>query len=424
MLFTRLLENISRIKYIGYYIAVVGFVVALIFSFAVYPKISSLYNLTLDPDDHGPLGYGIWKLRSLAYYPDTQPTVGRGPSYPLFEAFCLMITNSWWPQSVQIGQCILFALTCFLVFWISKTLWSNRVAVLISLICAFHPFVFWYTSRIWIETLAIFLFTLLIASILYLTLKPSMTRSIILGCVLAISALCKQTFLPYVLFVPLFLGILKNKKIGCRFIVYTFITAVLVILPWTIRNWTLTKKFIPVHVRAGSNIFLGDVMVDNYTKSPFSIDALWRKAYTPINAVKQTIPEHLERWERELILDSKSLEKSIDRYRKMPTFIFKKMIFNGLMFWTLGETTQKSAVITLMQMPLLFLFILTTIKVIKQKNILTVQGGNILFVWLYFILHLPFFAIARFGVVLIPTMLTSLGVIMTKLHEKEIADEK
>lgn len=204
-----------------------------------------------------------------------------------------MITNGWWPQSVQLGQCILFALTCFLVFWISKTLWSNKVAVLISLICAFHPFVFWYTSRIWIETLATFLFTSLIASILYLTLKLSTTRSIILGCVLAICALCKQTFLPYILFIPLFLSILKSKKIGRRFLVYTFAAAVFVILPWTIRNWTLTKKFIPIHVKSGVTLIWGDLMVENYKKSPFSGDGLSRPAKTTIISAQQTIPKHM-----------------------------------------------------------------------------------------------------------------------------------
>lgn len=424
MLFTSLLKNVSSFKYIGYYIAVVGLVVALVFSFVVYPKISSPYHVILDSDGYGALGYGIWKFGSLSYYSDTQPTVSRGPGYPLFEAFCLMITNGWWPQSIQIAQCILFALTCFLVFWISKTLWGNKVAVLISLICAIHPFVIWYTSRIWIETLATFLFTLLIASILCLTLKPSKTRSIILGCVIAISALFKQTFLPYILFIPLFLGILKSKKIGRRFIVYTFVTAVFVILPWTIRNWTLTKKIIPVHISAGHALMWGDVMVENYTKSPFSGAALYAPVRAVLISAGQTIPEHMEGWKRELILDSKLLEQSIDRYRKNPAFIFKKIIYNALMLWTLGETNQKSAIIALMQIPLLFLFILATIKVIKQKNILTVQGGNILFVWLYFILHLPLVALARYGVVLIPTMLISLGVLMPKLHEKEETNEK
>ena len=94
------------------------------------------------------------------------------------------------------------------------------------------------------------------------------------------------------------------------------------------------------------------------------------------------------------------------------------------MFWTLGHTLQKSAVISLMQIPLLILFILASIKTIKQKKILTISGGNILFVWLYLILHLPLLALARYGVVLIPAILTSFGVLMPKLYEKEEANEK
>jgi 4-amino-4-deoxy-L-arabinose transferase-like glycosyltransferase len=419
MHFMKILNKLSSIKYIGYYIAMVGFVFALVFSFVIYPEISIPLHAVLDSDYYGALGYGIWKLGSLSYYPDTHPIVGRGPLYPLFEAFCLIVTNGLWPQSVQLGQCILFALTCFLVFWISKILWGNKVAVLTSLICAIHPFVLWYTSRIWIETLAIFLFTLLIASVLYLTLKPSIKRSILLGVVLAVSALCKQTFFLYIFVVPLFLSTMKNIKDRWRYVVCTVVVAELVILPWTIRNWRLTQKFIPIHVGSGTTIFWGDLLVEHYTKSPFSgTDKFKDSVSTAISSADQTISEHVEGWKRELVLDSILIKKSIEHYRNNPAFIFKKILCNSVFFWTLGESTLKSAVIASMQIPLLFLFILATIKVIKQKNILTVLGGNILFVWLYFFLHLPIIGAGRYSVVLIPAMLTSLGVLMPNWQEK------
>ena len=300
-------------------------------------------------------------------------------------------------------------------------MWGKRVAVLTALICALHPFIIWYTPRIWIETLAIFLFTSLIASTLYLTLKPTKTRSIIVGCILGISVLCKQTFLTYIVVIPLFLLCLKHNRIALRYIAYIIFSAVVLILPWTIRNWNLTGKIIPVHVRLWFNTYAGDVMVENYTTSPFALGNLWVPVARKVAAIKQTLPEDLEAWEQELRLDEAYRKESIERYQKNPLFIFKKIICNALMFWTLSETNLKSAVIALMQIPLLLLFTLATIKTIKQKNLRTIQGGTIVFVWLYFLLHLPIAATGRYAIILIPTILTSLGVLMPKLHNRKKA---
>jgi 4-amino-4-deoxy-L-arabinose transferase-like glycosyltransferase len=416
---TKLLTNIGNLRHVEYYIASMGLIAALVFSFVIYPKISIPFHVGLDPDNYGALGYGIWKLGSLSYYPETQPTISRGPFYPLFEAFCLMISGGWWPQSVQLGQCILFAFTCLLVFWISKTLWGKKVAVLTSIICAFHPFVIWYTSRIWIETLATFLFTLAIACVLYLTLRPSISRSILLGIVLTISALCKQTFFLYIFLVPLFLGVIRNKRIGRRFIVCVVAVAILAILPWTIRNWRLTHKLIPIHGGAGMTIFWGDLLAEYYTQSPFSgAEKFMASVSAAIASIDQTISEHVEGWEGELLLDSRLLEKSIERYRNNPAFILKKVFSNAIFFWTLGESNLKIAVISSMQIPLFILFVFATVKVIMQKKILTVLGGIILVVWLYYFSHLPIIAAGRYGVVLIPAMLTSLGMLMPSWHEK------
>jgi 4-amino-4-deoxy-L-arabinose transferase-like glycosyltransferase len=416
----KLPSNISSDRYVGYYIASTGLIVALIFSFVIYPNIASPLHAVLDSDRYGALGYGIWKLGSLSYYPDTQPTVSRGPFYPYFEAFCLMISDGWWPQSVQLGQCVLFALTCLLVFWISKTLWGIRVAALLSITCAFHPFVLWYTSRIWVETLATFLFTLTITSMFYLTLKPSITRSILFGVVLAISALCKQTFFIYIFIIPLFLIAVKNSKVGWRYLICTVVVASFIVLPWTIRNWRLTHKFIPVHGGSGAAIFWGDLLVEHYTQSPFSgAEEFEASLSAVIVSINQTIPEHMEGWERELVLDSRLLSKSIEWYRNNPTFILKKVFSNAIFFWTLGESNLKTAVISSMQIPLFLLFIIATIKVIKQNKTLTVFGGTILFVWLYYLSHLPITAAGRYGVVLIPTMLSALGVLLPRWHEKK-----
>lgn len=419
-LLKRLLNYLSSVRYIGYYVALVGLFLSLVFSFVVYPKIAIPYHAVLDTDSYGVLGYGLWKNGTLSYFPHDEPTVHRGPTYPIFIAFLLMITDGWWPYSVQAAQCFLFGLTCLMVFWISKTLWGIKVAVLSSILCAFHPFLIWYTSRIWIETLATFLFTALIAGILYLSLRPTIPKAVIVGCILGISALCKATFLPFIVIVPLLLGYLKDKKIGWRFLSCIFLISLMFLLPWSIRNLNLTGKIIPVHSRGGLNLYTGDCFVENYAKSPFSSADLFEMCIEKIYLVESSIPGEPKGWERDVLSDSIFLSRSVARYVDNPRFFFKKLVLNSWMYWTLGETEQKSAVISLLQIPLLMLFILSGVKILKHKGIRTIQGVHISLVLLYFMFHLPIVAMARLSVVLVPTMLTTaLGILKPVLNGEE-----
>jgi 4-amino-4-deoxy-L-arabinose transferase-like glycosyltransferase len=443
----RLLNHLSAVKYIGCYVALAGLVVSVTFSFVVYPIITDPYHVVLDPDHYGALGFGLWQYGALSYFPDDQPTLNRGPIYPLLIAFLLTATDGWWPYSIQVAQSALFGLTCFMVFWMSKNLWNNKVALLTSALCTLHPFLIWYTSRIWIETLATFLFTALIASLLFLSLKPTSLRSVMVGLILGIAALCKSTFLPFIVIVPLLLGCLKERIVGWRSISYIFLTGLILVLPWSIRNYSLANEIVPVHLLAGYNFQRGDSFVENYTKSPFSYLDLWdlgtEKIYSLVLDISQQ-PEHsqseslsdierigaldprflpqLPRPEREILSDSIFLRQSIARYVENPGFFVRKLILNAWMFWTLGETKQKTVVISLFQIPLLALFIFSSSRMLKQKGIRTVQGIHISLILLYYLFHLPIFAFARLSVVLIPAMLTyALGILDPVLKGPSVA---
>ncbi len=113
------LERAVEWRFAGRAIAALALVLSLAFVLLVYPSITDPYDAVLDPDRYGPLGFGIWKNGTLAQYPDPEPSVLRGPVYPVFMAACLAVTNGVWPGSVQAGQSLLFAAT-LLVFWIAR----------------------------------------------------------------------------------------------------------------------------------------------------------------------------------------------------------------------------------------------------------------------------------------------------------------
>ncbi|MGB9588010.1 MAG: ArnT family glycosyltransferase, partial [Armatimonadota bacterium] len=399
-----LISRLSRINHVLIYIFLFAFMVSLVFTFVIFPRMSEAHHVVLDPDQHGNLGFGLWRYHVFSYYPEREPTVERGPGYPALIAIMLAITHGWYPGSVQLLQCVLFAVLILVVFYIGNTLWNTRVALLSAVICSVHPLVFWYTSRIWIELTATALFTAIVAGVVYFSKNQSEGRAIVLGVLLGVAALWKSTFLPYVLLIPILLVLLPRQKYKLGMIVIVVFSAILVVAPWTIRNYRLTGKFIPVHSRLGFNLQVGDDLVDNINKSPLALPPIFNISIRKIYSVESTLPKHLKRYEGELALDRILTRRCLARYISNPGFLARKTIVNAWLFWSLGETPVKTMVVTGLLVPLAVLYFISVIIVWKKGQLRSILGVHVVMVLFYYLAHLPVEAIARYSVVLIPTM--------------------
>ncbi len=414
----RMVTRIAANKNAVWYIAALALASSMLFCFLVYPMISGSHDLELDPDSHGNLAYGMWHLHTFSYYPDTQPTIERGPLYPAFILMTLVLSHDWWPYSVQLGQCLLFALMCGLVFWISSELWSRRVGVITATLCALHPLTVWYTSRIWVETMSMLLFTAALAGMVYTAKRPSVGRGVLLGIILAAAALTKGTFLPYAILVPLCLWFVLSRDTRMKVCVTVLLSALVLIAPWTVRNYRLTGKFIPIHARMGFNVEIGDELVMNWSKAPLSLMAIWEPSVRTYKDVWSRIPKDLPKYKKELILDDEMMKISMERYRRHPAFVLKKMAVNALMFWTLGATPDKSIVISILLLTLLALMVVSFVITRRRRELLPIMSAQLLMIFVYYAMHIPVEAIARYSVVLLPAMIMyGIGPILQSLIE-------
>jgi 4-amino-4-deoxy-L-arabinose transferase-like glycosyltransferase len=401
----RVLVRLSGWRYIAWYIAILGLGMSLLFSFVIFPGASESLHMLLDPDLHGNLAYGLWQYHTFSYYPDTSPSVERGPLYPAFMAFLLWISHDWHPYVVQLAQAFLLALISGMVFWTSERLWSRPAAVLTAGVCAVHPVAIWYTGRIWIETMSMFLFTAIMAGTLYFTLKPSVKRALVLGVILGASALCKSTFLPYAALAPFCLWLLKRDRARFGLSAISFAFAILIVAPWTIRNWKVTGQFIPVHTRMGYNLEVGDEIADHIRTSPLALCGVWDAAIEVVNQKIAVMPEDLQRYQRELWLNSELMKVSMERYRRHPAFMLKKIAVNAWLFWTLGATVGRTIGIGAMMLMLVLLMVISSFVVRRRGGMRGIMGVHLAFILVYYGMHLPVEAIARYSVVLVPAMI-------------------
>ena len=204
----------------------------------------------------------VWAYDSLALslasgegYPED---LRRPPLFPLFLAgvYKLFGHNFF---IVRLIQAVIGSLTCLLVYLIGKKVFNETIGFIAALLAIFYPGFISYTGLVLAETLAAFL----MSSSIYFLIKAASYQNrwgwyALAGIVLGLTVLCRPEMLlfPFLVLLGL-LSIYKSKKqalIGF-FILLGLMS--IVISPWTVRNYRLVHKFIPVTVGFGANLWLG-----------------------------------------------------------------------------------------------------------------------------------------------------------------------
>lgn len=187
--------------------------------------------------------------------------VGVGPLYPFFLALIYkLFSHSLF--TVRFLQALLSILTCYLIYLIARRIFNSRIGILSLFIAAvYYPFIV-FCGRIITETLNIFLLTLSIY-FLILALDDSKKLFFILsGLCLGLTALCRSGIILFPLFVLIFM-VIKYFRTKTKFILsflIFLICFIVVISPWTIRNYTLYHRFIPVSTGGGATFWAGNYL--------------------------------------------------------------------------------------------------------------------------------------------------------------------
>ncbi len=169
------------------------------------------------------------------------------PLYSLFLALCYWIggINT---LSYFVPQVILGALTVLFIYLLAKEVFNKKVAALAGLAVAFYPELIFWTYKIRVETLFIFLLVLGF----WLLIKGSFQKSLFLtsagAVVFGLACLTRVTLIP---FIPLLFlwqmfsswKINRKKALGTAFL--TILIIGLVLFPWCLRNFLVFDKFTP-----------------------------------------------------------------------------------------------------------------------------------------------------------------------------------
>jgi len=184
----------------------------------------------------------------------------RGPIYPLF----LAVIYCFWGHSyvaVRFIQSVIEAFTCIIVYLVAKELLGNKTGLASAFICAlYYPFI-QQSAYILTEVL----FNLLLTMSLYFLLRYYNKRKILsalfpASLIFGLASLCRESVLYFPLGIFLWLvHINRNKiRIGLTGVAIFMLGICLSVGPWTLRNYSIYKAFIPLTVSGGHALYYGN----------------------------------------------------------------------------------------------------------------------------------------------------------------------
>ncbi len=203
-------------------------------------EITDGYNLIAENLVRG-LGY-----RQLAEWPES---VVRPPGYPLF-LFGLFKLFGVDYLVVQIAQALLGALGCYLLFRLGSWVSSRRTGLAAASLYAVYPNSIEYSARLYAENIYFPLFIGLAYLLCRASFERSALRGAAAGAVWGLGVLTRGTLLALPFALPIGIAISRAHRASpsrmSRWLLPAAAAAILVMAPWTLRNFRLTGDFVPV----------------------------------------------------------------------------------------------------------------------------------------------------------------------------------
>jgi 4-amino-4-deoxy-L-arabinose transferase-like glycosyltransferase len=330
---------------------------SLVFCFVIFPQLSDA-TAGLDPDGYGSAGRELYLTGRFT-------SISRAPLYPAFIAGVAFISGGYTAWAIQAAQCLLSAFACTVLYAIfRRALPGEKMAFFAALACAVYPMSMWYVPRLWTETFLTLVTALFTLALVRFLQEPGYANALWCGCLAGLAALSKGIAL---VFIPLTILVLLLyfRSSALRWMALFSGAALLIITPWTWRNWQLTKQFIPIHIDGGLNFYLGNGFARHWREAPFSYAGL--KALTVVE-MEQTLASSGIQLDDPVDRDQFLLSAALNELAADPCLALKKVLVQSLTFWYLAADFSKSALTGALQIPLVLLAIPGIIRALRERS--------------------------------------------------------
>jgi 4-amino-4-deoxy-L-arabinose transferase-like glycosyltransferase len=202
------------------------------------------------------------------------PTVDRAPLWPFTIAGLTLIFG----QSDYFARLFLSLVgsgTCVLVYFFARDLFSWRIGVLAGVFAAIYPELYIYDGWLYTESLYIFLLFAMCYGLYRLQHTPERNWRIwiLCGVLLGLLSLTRPNGTIVIVLFVIWCAIMVWQKflslrVTIRGVLVSTLIAIVLIAPWTIRNYLVSHAFVPIATGDGT-VLLGAYNIEVLTRSTY-----------------------------------------------------------------------------------------------------------------------------------------------------------
>ncbi len=184
------------------------------------------------------------------------PTSSHAPLYPYFLAFFYQWgTKPFNYFLIYIIQALFSIFTIYFVFKTARLIFNDSVARKAEFLIALYPPFIYYITKFVPTT--IFLFLIALVAYLFINSKAkNFLYYLLCGIILGITILCEPV--AFVLYPVILVWFFFEKRINFFQVCLIIFISILVLLPWTFRNYKVHQTFVPVTTQFGVNLWIGN----------------------------------------------------------------------------------------------------------------------------------------------------------------------
>jgi 4-amino-4-deoxy-L-arabinose transferase-like glycosyltransferase len=266
--------------------------------------------------------------RSLSPIMQSQPTSNQAPGYPvlLFLTWKLFGEKPAAYLMISLIQAMLISSMVFPVGWLARRWFGEKAQVLASWIVCLMPLYIWYATRLHQPAIVMTFHPWLLAGWLSFGKANSWRRTVVLGLATGLAGLFQPVLLGVFGFIGLILLLkswVRRKNVTVRKLLVAASLTLLVVTPWTVRNYMVHDQIILIKNCFGKEFWIGN--------NPSATGTAFLEGGD--KSVYETIPpKFLEFSEMKLM---KALQReAIDYVRNEPISFVTRTLKKIFWYWT------------------------------------------------------------------------------------------
>jgi 4-amino-4-deoxy-L-arabinose transferase-like glycosyltransferase len=215
-------------------------------------------TLSYDEIDYDLLAQRI--LHGEGYRTELGPTAHKSPGYPYVVAIIYSLAGEGNYAAVRAVQAVLNALTALLIYSTARRLFGQMTAMVAGIGWAFYPLAIYMSAQLYTETLTV---AILVLFLFFLSDPRSdkLATTVAAGILAGLLLLTRSSFLGVfglLLIARLLVNCANRSLRGIYSTVLMLLFAVLVVAPWSIRNYQVFGTFVPLTTVGGVAIWQGN----------------------------------------------------------------------------------------------------------------------------------------------------------------------